>query len=73
MPQSLSKVITHLIFSTKDRHPWLVANVRPRIHAYLSTICRDAGAEVFGVGGVADHVHVIATRELCRRRTCSKG
>ena len=61
MPQSLSKVIIHIIFSTKERYPLLDANVRPRMHAYLATICRDAGAETFRVGGVADHVHLITT------------
>ena len=61
MPQSSSKVTFHIIFSTKDRHPWLDANVRPRMHAYLATVCRDAGAKAFRVGGVADHVHLVAT------------
>ena len=61
MPQSLSKVIIHIIFSTKDRHPWLDANVRPRMHAYLATICRDAGAEAFRVGGASDHIHLVTT------------
>jgi len=31
------------------------------MHAYLATICRDLGAEVVRVGGVADHVHIITT------------
>src|SRR5256886_11162001 len=61
MPQSLSKVIVHIIFSTKDREPWLDCDVRPRMHAYLATICRDLSAEVLRVGGVADHVHIVAT------------
>jgi hypothetical protein len=61
MPQSLSKVIVHIIFSTKDRESWLGLDVRPRMHAYLATICRDLGAEVVRVGGVADHVHIITT------------
>ena len=61
MPQSLSKVVIHIIFSTKDRHPWLDASVRPQMYAYLATICRDAGAEVFRIGGVADHVHAVTT------------
>src|SRR5437016_5904768 len=34
---------------------------RPRVHAYLATICRDLGAEFVRVGGVADHVHVVTT------------
>ena len=61
MPQSLSRVILHIIFSTKDREPWLDSNVRPRMHAYLATICRDVGGEFVHVGGVADHVHIVTT------------
>jgi len=61
MPQSLSKVILHIIFSTKNREPWLDSDVQPRMHAYLATICRDLGAEAVHVGGVADHVHIITT------------
>jgi putative transposase len=61
MPQSLSKVILHIIFSTKDREPWLGSDVRPRMHAYLATVCRDLGAELVRVGGVADHVHIVTT------------
>jgi putative transposase len=58
MPQSLSQVIIHIVFSTKDRHPWLDADIRPRMHAYLATVCRDCGCEAYRVGGVADHVHL---------------
>ena len=61
MPQWLSKVIRHIIFSTKDREPWLDSGVRPRMHAYLATVCRDLGAELVRVGGVADHVHIVTT------------
>jgi putative transposase len=61
MPQSLSKVIVHIIFSTKDREPWLGSDIRPRMHAYLATICRDLGAELVRVGAVADHVHIVTT------------
>ena len=61
MPQSLSKVVLHIIFSTKNRQAWLGREVRPRMHAYLATICRDLGAEVVCVGGVSDHVHIVTT------------
>ena len=61
MPQSLSKVIVHIIFSTKDREPWLDSDVRPRMHAYIATICRDLGAECVRVGGVSDHIHLVTT------------
>jgi REP element-mobilizing transposase RayT len=61
MPQSLSKVIIHAIFSTKNREPSLDSATRSRMHAYLATICRDLGGEAFCVGGVSDHVHVVTT------------
>ena len=58
MPQSLSLVIVHLIFSTKDRHPVLDPDLRPKVHAYLATVARGIGCEAYRVGGVADHVHL---------------
>jgi REP element-mobilizing transposase RayT len=61
MPQSLSKVIIHIIFSTKDREAWLDRDVRPRMHAYIATICRDLNAHALLVGGVADHLHIVTT------------
>src|SRR5450631_2230491 len=61
MSQSLSNVILHIIFSTKDREPWLDSSIRPRMHAYLATICRDLGGEAFRADGVSDHVHIVTT------------
>jgi REP-associated tyrosine transposase len=61
MPQSLSKVILHIVFSTKNRERWLDSKVRPRMYAYLTTICRDLGGELAHAGGVSDHVHIVTT------------
>lgn len=58
MPQSLSLVIVHVIFSTKERRPLLDGDTRPKLHAYLATVARNAGCEAYRVGGVADHVHL---------------
>ena len=58
MPQSLSRILLHVIFSTKDREPWLTPQIRDRAFAYLSEVGRDVGCEVYRVGGVADHVHL---------------
>ena len=60
MPQSLSQVILHVVFSTKDRRPWLDPDIRPRMHAYLATLCRDCDCQAYRVGGAADHVHIAA-------------
>jgi REP element-mobilizing transposase RayT len=58
MPQSLSLVIVHVIFSTKDRSLLLDAKIRPKPHAYLATVARNTDCEAYRVGGVADHVHL---------------
>ena len=58
MPQSLSLVIIHVIFSTKERQPFLDPASRAATHAYLATVARNAGCECYRAGGMADHVHL---------------
>lgn len=58
MPQSLSNILVHLIWSTKDRRPWLEPGIREKSHAFLSGVVRQCGCEAYRVGGVADHVHL---------------
>lgn len=59
MPQSLAQVYLHLVFSTKNRVPFLSdAGLRKETHAYLAGTCRNLGAPSLRVGGVEDHVHI---------------
>jgi len=58
MPQSLSNILIHLIWSTKDRHPWLEPGIREKSHAFLAGAVRQLDCEAYRVGGVADHVHL---------------
>ncbi|MDR1145489.1 MAG: transposase [Verrucomicrobiales bacterium] len=58
MPQSLSRVLLHVIFSTKDRQPWLSQTLRPAVFAYLAGVAREMGGECFRVGGMNDHAHL---------------
>ena len=68
MPQSLSCVMVHLIFSTKDRCPFLDLAMASRVHAYIATVLRDMNSQTFRVGGIADHVHIACTlpRTICQ-------
>ncbi|MEW6303996.1 MAG: transposase [Verrucomicrobiota bacterium] len=61
MPQSLSAVYIHLVFSTKDRRPFLRDKpTRDALHAYLGGISKQLDCPPLLVGGVEDHVHVLA-------------
>ncbi len=69
MAQSLSKILLHIIFSTKDRYPFLNdTETRAQLHAYMAGICQQQKSPALLVGGVADHVHL-----LCRlnRTSCA--
>ena len=58
MAQSLSRLWTHLIFSTKDRFPFLTDDkIRQDMHAYLAKVRRSHDCETLVVGGTRDHVH----------------
>jgi REP element-mobilizing transposase RayT len=60
MAQSLSRLWTHLIFSTKNRFPFLADKViRVEMHAYLSHVLRAHDCETRIVGGVEDHIHAL--------------
>jgi REP element-mobilizing transposase RayT len=62
MPQSLAQVYLHLVFSTKNRQPFLQdAAIRDELHNYLGGTCNNLDCPVLRVGGIADHVHI-----LCR-------
>ena len=60
MAQSLARLWTHLIFSTKDRFPFLSdKSIRADMHAYLATVLRNHKCETLLVGGTEDHVHAL--------------
>ena len=60
MPQSLANLLTHLIFSTRNRNPLLVdKDLRQRTHAYLAAVLKDIQCPALIVGGVANHVHIL--------------
>ncbi|HWW01982.1 MAG TPA: transposase [Candidatus Acidoferrum sp.] len=59
MPQSLSKILVHLIFSTKHREPLIGPVIRPRLHAYIVGILDNLKSPSLQTGGVADHVHIL--------------
>jgi REP element-mobilizing transposase RayT len=58
MPQSLARVLVHIVFSTRDRKPWLDESIRGEMHAYLATVVSDGENASVRVGGIADRVHI---------------
>lgn len=59
MPQSLSRVLVHLVFSTKNRVPNLLPAIRAELHPYLAVVLKNDNCPSLQVGGVEDHVHLL--------------
>ena len=62
MSQSLSNVIIHTVFSTKNRTPFLdSSSLRLETHRYLGGVAKTLKCQPLIIGGVADHVHLLTT------------
>jgi len=59
MPSTYLSLHYHLVFSTKNREPTIRDAWRERLHEYLGGIIRGLGGFPEGVGGTADHVHLL--------------
>ena len=60
MPQSLARVVLHVVFSTKNRTPFLRdTDLRARLHAYMAGVLQNIGCEPILINGVEDHVHIL--------------
>ena len=70
MAQSLSRILLHLIFSTKNREPLIYKSVQSDLHAYIAGVCRKLNSEAYRVGGTEDHIHIACS--LPRSLTVSK-
>jgi REP element-mobilizing transposase RayT len=68
MSQSLSKILVHAVFSTKDRRPFLRdKSLRGELHHYIGGILNNLDCQSIIVGGVEDHVHFLCALS----RTCT--
>jgi len=59
MPQSLASILIHLVFSTKQREPFINPEIEPELHAYLATVFRECGSPALTIGGDRDHIHAL--------------
>ena len=60
MPQSLSQVLVHVVFSTKHRQPFITEKIEPELYAYIAKILYDeCQSPASIIGGDNDHLHIL--------------
>ena len=70
MPQSLSRILVHLVFSTKARQRFVTESLQPELHAYMAGTLSQIDCPSLQVGGTDDHVHLLFG--LSRTRTIAE-
>ena len=50
----------HIVFSTKNRQPWLSADVKERLVKYVGGIIRNLKGVLVEANGPEDHIHIAA-------------
>jgi len=58
MSQSLSQILLHIVFSTKNREPFITHEIKSELHAYIGGCLKSHDSFPYIIGGVEDHVHI---------------
>lgn len=61
MASTLTKVLLHITYSTKDREPLIAEAEEPELYAYIGGICRGLHSPLLDMGGTANHVHMLVS------------
>ncbi len=65
MSHTYSRVLVHVVFSTKNHIQLLQAkDLRKRLHSYFAGIIKDQFGYALAVDGVADHVHMLVDLDM---------
>ena len=59
MSRTFTNLLTHIVFSTKDREPLIVPAVKAELFAYLGGLTRELKGKAYGINGTTDHVHML--------------
>ncbi len=59
MPGTFSKLLYHIVFSTKQRRPFITLDVQPRLYEYIGGIVRSLHGVSLTIGGMPDHLHML--------------
>ena len=61
MAQTLTRILVHVVFSTKERRNLITPAVEPELHAYLGGVCGNRESPALAIGGTENHVHLLVS------------
>lgn len=60
MPSTYTNLLYHIVFSTKQRRPYITEDLREELCRYIGGIIRAEGGVQLEIGGTSDHIHILA-------------
>jgi putative transposase len=63
---SYTNLLYHIVFSTKDRRPFLADDLRPRVRDYIGGIVHAEGGQLLAADGAPDHFHLAVNLSATR-------
>ncbi|HMV49177.1 MAG TPA: IS200/IS605 family transposase [Blastocatellia bacterium] len=59
MANTYTSLYYHIVFSTKNRAPWIEPELEDRVWAYVGGIARKNKMTALQIGGIEDHLHAL--------------
>ncbi|PWS32282.1 IS200/IS605 family transposase [Pedobacter paludis] len=56
---SYVKIWVHLVFSTKNRHPYLTRNIRYKLQNHIIENCKEKSIFLKAINGYTEHLHCL--------------
>ena len=60
MSHTYTNLLTHTVFSTKERLPLISNEIKPGLFAYLGGLIKELKGKPVIINGMSDHVHILA-------------
>src|ERR1051325_8223658 len=60
MAGTYTNLLYHIVFSTKERRQLIKPAIEERLYKYIGGIIRGLGGIELEIGGVDDHIHILA-------------
>jgi REP element-mobilizing transposase RayT len=60
MASTLTNLLLHVVFSTKDRRGLITIDLQENLYPYIGGIIRGEKGAPIAIGGTKDHIHILA-------------
>ncbi len=59
MAHTYSSMLFHVVWSTKQRQPLILPEIKNRLYGYIRKVANDQKATIIVMNGMPDHIHVL--------------